>query len=174
MTNRDPLYDANAPGSDETIDDLLTDRNTGTSPSGSFSGMDQGSGQDTAGQAKDKASEIGSKAQEKAGEVGGMAQEKAGEVSGTVHEKADMGMDKAASGLGTAAEKLREQGEQQGGKAGTYATTVADKLEGASGYLREKDSDQILTDLEDLVRRKPMESLLAAAGIGLLLSRIVK
>jgi ElaB/YqjD/DUF883 family membrane-anchored ribosome-binding protein len=83
-------------------------------------------------------------------------------------------MDKAASGLGAAAEKLREQGEQQGGKAGTYATTVADKLESASGYLREKDSDQILTDLEELVRAKPMESLLAAAGIGLLLSRIIK
>jgi ElaB/YqjD/DUF883 family membrane-anchored ribosome-binding protein len=164
MTYRDPLYDKNSLVTGEDLDDLL---NQNSGPQGGSGQAQQKTeqvkqkGQEVAGQAKSKAEEVGSKAQAKADEVGSKAT-----------EKADQGMDTAASGLSTAADKLRQQGEQQGGKAATAATTVADKLEGASGYLREKDTDQVLTDLEDLVRRKPVESLLAAAGIGLLLSRI--
>ncbi len=175
MTYRDPLYDKNSPVAGESIDDLLNEK------SGQQGGSGQGQqkteqvkqkGQEVADQAKGKADEVTSKAKSKADEVGSKAQSKADEMGSMATDKADQGMDSAASGLSTAADKLRQQGEQQGGKAATAATTVADKLEGASGYLREKDTDQVLTDLEDLVRRKPVESLLAAAGIGLLLSRI--
>lgn len=170
MTYRDPLYDANP----STTNDVTGDVTTGTGQSDS-----------TTGNASEKADELKAKgqgmAEEKLGdakakgeELAGTGKEKAAEMGGQAQEKADEGLGKAAEGLGTAADRLREQGEQRDGAAGTYATTAADKLEQASGYLREKDTNQLVGDLEELVRRRPMESLIAAAGIGLLLSRIVK
>jgi hypothetical protein len=37
--------------------------------------------------------------------------------------------------------------------------------------IRGKDTDQMMTDLEAMIRRRPIESLLVAAGIGYLISR---
>jgi hypothetical protein len=37
--------------------------------------------------------------------------------------------------------------------------------------LRGRDSEQMMSDLEELVRKKPLESLLVAAGVGYLISR---
>jgi ElaB/YqjD/DUF883 family membrane-anchored ribosome-binding protein len=115
--------------------------------------------QDAADTAKDK----GQEAMQRAGEMGSKAQ-----------HKADEGMERAASGLGQAAEKLREQGQQRGGTMASTASMTADKLDSASQYLRDKDTDQLMTDLEALVRRKPVESLLAAAGIGFVLSKLIR
>ncbi len=126
-----------------------------------------------AGHARDKAEDVAGKAQEKASEVGSQAREKAGEVGEQVHAKTDKGIDTAASGLEQAAGMLRKQGEQREGTVGTAATKTADTLETASTYLHEKDTDQLVTDLEALVRRKPVESVLVAAGIGYVLSKIV-
>lgn len=127
-----------------------------------------------AGQAKDKAEDVAGKAQEKAGELGGQAKEKAGQATDKMHSKSDKGIDSAASGLEQAANKLRQQGEQREGTMGTAAAKTADTLETASTYLHEKDTDQLVTDLEALVRRKPVESVLVAAGIGFVLSKIVR
>ncbi len=91
-----------------------------------------------------------------------------------MHSKSDKGIDSAASGLEQAANKLRQQGEQREGTMGTAAAKTADTLETASTYLHEKDTDQLVTDLEALVRRKPVESVLVAAGIGFVLSKIVR
>ncbi len=136
--------------------------------------------QDKAGQAKEKAANVAGQAQEKAGEakdkasdMAGQVQDKAGEVGEQAHAKADAGIDGAAAGLEQAAGLLRKQGEQREGSVGAAATKTADTLETASTYLHEKDTDQLVTDLEALVRRKPVESVLVAAGIGYLLSRIV-
>jgi ElaB/YqjD/DUF883 family membrane-anchored ribosome-binding protein len=100
------------------------------------------------------------------------AKDKASEMSGQAHAKADEGMNKAAEGVGQAADMLRQRGEQTGGTMGTAATTVADKLDSTGTYLREKDTDQLMSDLEALIRRKPVESLLVAAGAGFVLSKI--
>lgn len=136
-------------------------------------------GKDAADAAKQKTSEVAGKAQEKmsdvsdkASDVAGKAQEKAGEASDKAKEKTDQGIDKAASGLGQAADMLRKQGEQRGGTVASAATMTAEKLDGAGQYLKDKDTDQLLSDLESLVRRKPVESLLVAAGAGFVLSKL--
>ncbi len=126
-----------------------------------------------AGQVKDKAEDVAGKAQEKAGELGGQAKEKAAEAGEKMHSGSDKGIDATASGLEQAATMLRKQGEQREGTVGTAASKTADTLETASTYLHEKDTDQLVTDLEALVRRKPVESVLIAAGIGYVLSKIV-
>jgi ElaB/YqjD/DUF883 family membrane-anchored ribosome-binding protein len=89
---------------------------------------------------------------------------------------ADQGIDKAATGLDKAADMIRERGEQLSGHSGAQSsvTMVADKLDTASVYLRDKDSQQLMADLEALVRRKPTESLLVAAGVGFLFSKILR
>ncbi len=48
---------------------------------------------------------------------------------------------------------------------------VADTLEHAGTYLEEKNLDGMLDDLASVIRRYPLQSLLAGIGIGFLLSR---
>lgn len=172
MTYRDPLYDSNSPA-EGRIDDRLDNA------SGDSSSMDDAKakagemkqqGQQAADQAREKGEELAAKGEDAMDQ----AKARADELGNTAHTKADEGIDKASEGLSTAATRLREQGEQQEGQVGQVAANAADKLESASGYLREHDSNQMVNDLEDLVRRRPMESLLVAAGIGLVLSRIIK
>ncbi|HVL24355.1 MAG TPA: hypothetical protein VM450_09720 [Thermomicrobiales bacterium] len=166
MTYRDPLYDT---GSTSDVDPLDQTSPQGTNDTSAVNPAQQKTDEiasqmgDTYKQAADTARQKGEEAKQKASEVGHRAQ-----------DKADEGMDKAAAGLGQAADKLRAQGEQHGGTMATAATRTADSLDSASHYLRDKDTDQLLSDLEALVRRKPVESMLAAAGIGFLLSRLVR
>jgi ElaB/YqjD/DUF883 family membrane-anchored ribosome-binding protein len=136
------------------------DGGTATPPASGGDGADSGS-QSSLGDAASKGKEA----------LSG-AKDKAAEVSGQAHAKADEGMTKAAEGVGQAADMLRQRGEQTGGTVGTAATTVADKLDSAGSYLQEKDTDQLLQDLESLIRRKPVESLLVAAGAGFVLSKL--
>jgi ElaB/YqjD/DUF883 family membrane-anchored ribosome-binding protein len=84
----------------------------------------------------------------------------------------DKGLDSAASGLGQAASMLRQQGDNREGTLGTAASKTADTLEQASTYLQDKDTDQLVTDIEAMVRKRPVESVLVAAGIGYLLSKV--
>ncbi len=191
MSNRDPISSnpfstANDPFAPKSDDPLATTPGRTDVPltepldPASDPHIDPAAGKNDAGmqgkadQAKDKASDVAGKAQAKAGEATEKAQEKAGQVGEQVHSKTDKGIDTAASGLEQAAGMLRQQGEGREGTVGTAATKTADTLETASTYLHEKDTDQLVTDLEALVRRKPVESVLVAAGIGFVLSKIVR
>jgi len=109
---------------------------------------------------------------DKAGQATETAKEKASEVTDQAHTMSDKGIDSAATGLGQAASMLRQQGDTREGTIGTAATKTADTLEQASTYLQNKDTDQLITDLEAMVRQRPLESVLVAAGIGFVLSKI--
>jgi len=122
--------------------------------------------QSTAQGATETAKAKAGQAKEQATAVAGQATEQAG-------EKVDVGMDKAAGGLGKLADTVRQQAEG-GGPVPGQATMVAEKLDMAANYLRDKDSDQLIGDLEGLVRRKPVESLVAAVGVGFLLSKALR
>ncbi len=145
-------------------------------------GQEQGEGQGmgATGGAAEKAKEVAGQAQEKATAAVDTAKEKVGQVTDQATSKVDVGMDKAAGGLATLAGTLREKSEgmgQQGGATGavqTAATTAAESLDTAAQYLREKDTDQLMAELEALVRRKPAQSLLVAAGVGFLLSKALR
>lgn len=178
MSNRDPFSskpfspsnDPFAPTSDDPL--ATTPGRTDVPLTEPLDPANDASLQDKAGDMVGKAQEKAGQAQAKAGEVAGKAQEKAGEVGDKAQEKADSGLTTAATGLGKASDMLRQQGEQRQGTVGTAATKTADSLENASLYLQEKDTDQLMTDLEALVRQKPVESVLVAAGIGFVLSKI--
>jgi ElaB/YqjD/DUF883 family membrane-anchored ribosome-binding protein len=136
---------------------------------------DQGSGQGGVGSVIATAQEKVGQATEQAGAVMDTAKEQVTKVTDQATTAADAGMDKAASGLDTIAGTLRERGGSMGGGSmATIATTAADKMEAGAQVLREKDTEQLVSDLEALVRRKPVESLLVAAGIGFVLAKIVR
>lgn len=124
----------------------------------------------------DPAQGAASTIQDKAGQAAETAKEKVGQITDQATTKVDAGMDKAAGGLQTLAETIRDKApaDGQGGGVGAVVATTADKLESASQYLRDKDTDQLMTELEGLVRRKPVESMVAAAAVGFVLSKILR
>lgn len=123
--------------------------------------------------ASEKSQEVLSSASDKGQEAVSTAKEKVSDISGQAQSKADDGMTKAGDGIGHAADTVRQHGEDSSGAMSTAATTAADKLDSAGSYLREKGTDDLLKDLEDLIRRKPTESLLVAAGAGFVLSKLL-
>jgi len=101
--------------------------------------------------------------------------EKAGGLVDQAKPAVDTGIDKAASGLQSAAETIRQRGESMGdGQMASVATTAAEKLEAGANMLSGTDTDALVVELENMVRRKPVESLLVAAGIGFLLAKAVR
>ena len=98
----------------------------------------------------------------KAQEFGATAVSKASEAATAVGEQ-----------IGSLAGVIRDHAPHEGAMA-TAATTVAGGLESASAYLHEKEYDNLATDLTALVRRYPVQSLLAGVGLGYLLARSMK
>ena len=126
-----------------------------------------------AGQAADQAQEKLGQASDKASELKNQATDKASELKDQATDKADQGLEKASGGLSTAADKLREQ-SGEGGPLPAQAGMVADRLEQVSGYLKDKDTNEIISDLEAFVREKPVESVIGAVAIGFILAKILR
>lgn len=168
MSNRDPNYGRTTASGVDPFQASPHPDNTNDTKDKAKDAADtaMNKGQQAADTAKQKAGQASEKAHEAAG--------KAHEAAGQAEARADQGMHQAASGLDQAADTLREKGGQQGGSMGSAAAMTADKLDSASGYLRDKDTEQILNDVESLVRRKPTESLLVAAGVGFVLSKVFR
>jgi ElaB/YqjD/DUF883 family membrane-anchored ribosome-binding protein len=131
-----------------------------------------GTGQ--SGQQQDDAYATGQQAADGVKQKGQQAKEKVDETAHMAQDRADQGMHRAAEGLDQAAGMIRERGGQQGGTMGSMATTAADGLDKASTYLRDKDTDQLMGDLEAYIRQNPTQSLLIAAGVGFVLSKVFK
>lgn len=143
---------------------------SGASGSGSFgssSSSGSGSSGDDSG-AVDKV--IGATAQK----MGAISESMSG-MTDQAASKADAGMEKAASGLDSLAGTIRDKSQSMGGgQMQSIATTAADKMESGAEMLRHTDSEQLISELEALVRRKPVESMLVAAGIGFLFAKAMR
>jgi ElaB/YqjD/DUF883 family membrane-anchored ribosome-binding protein len=100
------------------------------------------------------------------------AKEKAKEVGKQAQAKADEGINQAAGGLETAADKIREKTPSEG-MVGEASEKVASGVESAAGYLREKDSAQIFEDIENYAREHPMQAVAGALVAGFVIGRIL-
>ncbi len=120
--------------------------------------------------------------QQKAQEVAGQAQEKAQEAAsqakGKLREQLDQRSSQAAEQINEQASDLRTVGEslRQQGKDGP--ARAADRLAGygekVGGYLRDKDSDTLLSDAEDFGRRRPWAVAAGGLLLGFAASRFLK
>ena len=114
---------------------------------------------------KNAVSDTAEKAQQKAEQVGRAMQDKIDENRGPVADK----LDGVASTLDENAESL-----PGGEKVASLAHDAADKVEATAQYVRAHDVQDMMADLENLVRKHPGQSLIAAAAVGFLLGRAFK
>jgi ElaB/YqjD/DUF883 family membrane-anchored ribosome-binding protein len=130
-----------------------------------------GDGQDRDGMNRDgmgeSASEIASTAQEKISEGASAAQEKFGAGAEAVREN-------AASGLASAANRMRDQSSGQDGMQAQVKGKAADAMENASHYLAEHDSQELWTDLERFVKDHPMQAAAGALVAGYVLAKVTR
>jgi ElaB/YqjD/DUF883 family membrane-anchored ribosome-binding protein len=72
----------------------------------------------------------------------------------------------------SAAHQVRERSPE--GRPGQVAGRAADTVERSGRYLQQSSPSDVQSDLEQLIRKHPMESLLVGAGIGFLLSQVTR
>jgi uncharacterized protein YjbJ (UPF0337 family) len=104
--------------------------------------------------------------------VAGMAA-KAQEFGATAVSTASEAATAVGEQMGSLASAIRDNAPHEGAIA-TAATTVAGGLESASSYLQEKKYANLATDLTALVRRYPVQFLVAGVGLGYWLARSMK
>lgn len=114
----------------------------------------------TASQLKDRASEMANRAKDKVQEWGG-----------TAASKIDQQRETAAGALESTAGKMHDAADAGAQKISSAVHSAAEGVQSTATYLREHDTRQMLSDLEDVVRRRPGQSLLIAAAVGFLLGR---
>jgi hypothetical protein len=110
------------------------------------------------------------------------AQQKAGQAVGQAQERAKTELDqqkgRAAEGLGSVAQALRTTGQQMRNQeydaVAQYAEKIADQVDYFSRRLRDKDVDEIVSDVEDFARQQPALFVGGALALGFLVSRFVK
>jgi ElaB/YqjD/DUF883 family membrane-anchored ribosome-binding protein len=114
-------------------------------------------------------STLGAKVTDTATQVKG----KVSDLGPTAADKIDENRDAAAGGLDKAASALHEKAESLPGgeKVTSLAHATADKLTATADYVRDHDVNQMMADVETLVKNNPGRSLLAAAIIGFLAGR---
>ncbi|HET6615987.1 MAG TPA: hypothetical protein VFH62_08875 [Dehalococcoidia bacterium] len=100
--------------------------------------------------------------------------QKATEFTEKTREKADEGMQKAAGGMEDTAQKLRDRTEDKGGMQAKAGEKVAEGMEKTAGYLREKDTQQIMDDVEQYVREHPVQAIAGALFGGFVIARILR
>ena len=122
--------------------------------------------------------QVQEKAQEAAGQAQEMAQQAAGQLQDRVREQLDRRSTQIGEQIGTQASDLRSVGDtlRQQGKDGPAraADQIAGYAERAGGYLREKDPDTVLSDVERFGRRQPWAVAAGGVALGFLASRFLK
>lgn len=103
----------------------------------------------------------------------------ASKAGNTVATRLDKQKEKAAQGLGSVAQALRQTGEQlraqnQEVPVDEYVATAADQIERFSGYVRSKSVREMVGGVEQFARRQPGLFLGGALVLGLLGARFLK
>jgi ElaB/YqjD/DUF883 family membrane-anchored ribosome-binding protein len=118
---------------------------------------------------RDNASNVVENVKAKAENIVGDAKDKAAEVGSQAADKVDAAMTNAGQQINRLASTVRENAPE--GKIGEVAYSAANALEQSGRYLQEADVNAVRGDLESLIRRHPVESLLVGIGLGFVLAR---
>jgi ElaB/YqjD/DUF883 family membrane-anchored ribosome-binding protein len=90
-------------------------------------------------------------------------------------EQADVGKQKAASGLKSAAEQMRNRTstEQEGTKDKVMSKT-ADTMDKSAQYLEDHEPKEMWDDFEKFVKEHPMQAAAGALVAGVIVGRILR
>lgn len=149
-----------------------------------------GNAQDAGAQAKDAVQKVGGQAKAALGDLHGKAQEVTGDLREQAIKMKDQALDqarsaategktKAADTIHGVAGDLREAASKLGqnptiAPVAKYGTQAADALEDFSGTLRNKDVDQLVTEVSGFVRRNPAIAVGIAVAAGFALTQLLK
>jgi hypothetical protein len=122
-------------------------------------------------QVKEVAKQAVGQVQHKAQEVAVQAQDQAKSAVATRKDQAVGQLGSVAQAFRTTSNELRNQDNAM---IAQYADKVADQVDRISGYLEERDIDQLLGDAENFARRQSELFLGGAFILGLLVGRFVK
>ena len=114
-------------------------------------------------------------------EAGQQATASAGHIAGRAADlgiqQADRGREMAAEGLdkvATTVRRLSTDMQIDQPQIANIAMTAADKADDVAQYLRETDTRQIISNVEDTARRQPLLFIGGAFLLGLAASRLIK
>jgi hypothetical protein len=129
---------------------------------------------DKAAELKDRASTMSTSdvvdtVKEKASDLGDRAQVAGAQAAA----KADDAMTATGGQMHTIAQTLREKAPAEG-RVGEVAQQAADVLDRSGTYLQESNLNDVRGDLEQMIRRYPVQSLLVGLGVGYLLARATR
>lgn len=126
----------------------------------------------------DRVREAADQAKEKLSDAAGEAQQAAGRAKGRVRTEVDERSSAAGERIVAQADDLRAVGrslrEQGNEGAADAADQAAERIERAGGWLRDRDGDAILGEIEDLARRNPWAVLAGSVAAGFAISRVLK
>jgi methyl-accepting chemotaxis protein len=128
---------------------------------------------DTAQHVASKAQDLGAQAVDKAQDLGAQAVDKAQDLGAQAVDRADAATTTIGGKMSDAAQTIRDNAPTSGPVANA-AVSAADTLEQAGNYLQTQDLSDIRADLEGIIRRHPVESLLVGLGVGYLLARSMR
>ena len=128
-------------------------------------------GQGVVGQATQVAGQVVERTQETTGQVVDQVRQQAsarlsGQISNGSHA-----LLQASQAMTMVGEQLRQQEQPM---LAEYADQIADRVQQASSYLRDRDLDQLVDDAERFARRQPAIFLGGAFALGLLAARFLK
>lgn len=131
---------------------------------------------EAAQQGKHVAGTAGEQASQVASEAGRQAKDLLHQTRSQLTEQTSAGQQQAASGLGALAEELKGLAE---GRAGSGVATdlvhQASQRVGAVGsWLEEREPSDVLREVQDFARRRPVAFLALAAGVGLVAGRLTR
>jgi len=109
--------------------------------------------------------------QEAAGQLAEQAKDQAVSLVATQKDRTAQSLSSLAQVLHQTGQSLQDQNQ---GAVGQLTDKAATQLEHVSGYLHERDMNQLLGEAEDYTRRNPALVLGAAFALGLLAARFLK
>ncbi|MFL5733544.1 MAG: hypothetical protein ACJ78Q_10115 [Chloroflexia bacterium] len=148
---------------------------------GAYEASTGGAGQSSGGTYRSP-QEMKDQAQAKTGEVIDQAKEKTGQVIGQVQEQAKSQVEtqkgRAAESLGGVAQALRQTGQQMrdqdNAQVAQFTDTAANQIEKISTFLRERDVNDMVVEVERFARRQPALFIGGALALGLLGARFLR
>jgi ElaB/YqjD/DUF883 family membrane-anchored ribosome-binding protein len=129
---------------------------------------------------QDLASSVAHNVGEVASDVTTKAQDWAANVAHKAQETAAAAMDKTNDGITAVGQRLSAFGSTvrdavpKNGVVGSAATAVADELEAGGHYLQGHSIADMGNDLTDVVRRYPVQSVIAGFALGCLLGMTIR
>lgn len=124
------------------------------------------------------ATEMREQAQEKVGQAQEQVQQAASKASDQARTQVDQRttelgerVSSTAGDIRSVGQQLREQGKDQPAQ---FAEQAARHVERVGSWLRESDSDRLLSDVEDFGRRQPWALALGGLALGIAASRFLK